>query len=116
MTADPLVAALQAAVGTEERPVVAATRTLSPYSSSFRIEHVGVDLLGGGHEDLVLKDLSWSTMLDGARAIRDRADHDDARAESQPRRDSDAADSSHRRRRPARQHCRAHARRHTKYI
>jgi hypothetical protein len=61
------------------RQVVHVTRTLSPYSSSFRIEHVTVELPGGGHEELVLKDLTWSTMLDGARAIRDRQRHDPVR-------------------------------------
>jgi hypothetical protein len=76
MTADGRVEALQHAVGRDDRRLVDATRTLSPYSSSFRIEHVTVGLAGGAREEFVLKDLSWGTMLEGARAIRDEAHHD----------------------------------------
>lgn len=74
-----LVEALQGVVGTDDRPVVAATASLSPYSSSFRIEDGSVSFRGGGHQHLVLKDLSWDTMLDGARTIRSESRHDPSR-------------------------------------
>ena len=76
MTAPGLVDALDGILGDR---VVAARAALSPYSSSFRIEEVSVGLAGGGRRRLVLKDLSWHTMLDGARAIRRAAAHDPRR-------------------------------------
>jgi hypothetical protein len=76
VTSGSLLDAVQHAVG---RPVSAVTRAMSPYSSSFRIEEVTVDLAGGAQEVVVLKDLSWSTMLAGARAIRDEAAHEPVR-------------------------------------
>src|SRR5437763_8396237 len=79
MIVDGLVEALQAAVGTGQRRVVGADASLSPYSSSFRIEDVTVDFVGGEREHLVLKDLSWGTMLEGARAVRTEATHDPCR-------------------------------------
>jgi hypothetical protein len=52
---------------------------LSPYSTSFRIEDVTASLESGQLVHLVRKDLSWETMLDGARRIRSRHDHDPRR-------------------------------------
>jgi len=59
--------------------VEAIATSPSAYSSSFRIELVTVDLEDGRQARLVLKDLSWDTMLVGARALRARDTHDSRR-------------------------------------
>jgi aminoglycoside phosphotransferase (APT) family kinase protein len=66
--------------------VIAVTSQLSVYSSSFRIEDLNVGLSDGRVLQLVLKDLSWHTMLDGARLIRSHHAHDPAREVSVYRR------------------------------
>lgn len=53
--------------------------SLSEYSSSFRLESVRAEVRGGTTERFVLKDLSWETMLPGARGIRRRQRHDPRR-------------------------------------
>jgi hypothetical protein len=52
---------------------------LSPFSTSFRIEDVTASLESGQLVHLVRKDLSWETMLDGARSIRSSREHDPRR-------------------------------------
>ena len=52
---------------------------LSPFSTSFRIEDVTAYLESGEVVDVIRKDLSWETMLDGARSIRSRHAHDSRR-------------------------------------
>jgi aminoglycoside phosphotransferase (APT) family kinase protein len=66
--------------------VVAVSSALSAYSSSFRIEDLNVGLSGGEVLHLTLKDLSWHTMLDGARSVRSHHAHDPEREVSVYRR------------------------------
>lgn len=79
MTSAALVDALQATVGTPGHRVVGVRRSVSEYSSSFRIEDLSVAFDGGEHQEVVGKDLSWQGMLDGARALRSERGHDPGR-------------------------------------
>jgi hypothetical protein len=71
----------RALVQTIDRPSRVATveSVLSPYSSSFRVEHLSIRLEDGQQLQLMLKDLSWRTMLSGARSIRSSHGHDPQR-------------------------------------
>jgi hypothetical protein len=77
-----LAAAVQDALADAGAAVVGIDVAMSPYSTSFRIEDVTATLADGSQRALILKDLSWDTMLEGARGIRDHEGHD-------PRREAD---------------------------
>src|SRR5207237_8162916 len=63
----------------QSQRVADVTSKLSPFSTSFRIEDVTAYLESGRLIHLVRKDLSWKTMLDGARNIRSRSAPDTRR-------------------------------------
>jgi hypothetical protein len=68
-----------ATLGPRPARVTDVASRLSPYSTSFRIEDITATLESGQQVHLVRKDLSWETMLDGARRIRSLRDHDPRR-------------------------------------